>query len=279
MNKRKKTMISLFCVVIALCVLAGIIAFENKHLETNCYTIENDKIPESFDSFKIAQISDLHNEEIGKDNEKLIAQLKSATPDIIVVTGDLIDSRKTDVEIAVKFMKEAVKIAPCYYVNGNHEIRVLAEYEELKNELYTLGVTILENNSVTLKQNDESITIMGINDSSSEDVFFDSAQTDIETPTDDSFTILLSHRPELFELYTKYDYDLVFTGHAHGGQFRLPFVGGLYAPHQGFLPEYDSGLYEDSGTTMLVSRGVGNSIFPFRFNNRPEIIVAELKAQ
>ena len=93
----------------------------------------------------------------------------------------------------------------------------------------------------------------------------------------DRFTILLSHRPELFETYVDHDLDLVLSGHAHGGQFRLPFVGGLVAPNQGFFPEYDAGLYSMNHTNMIVSRGIGNSILPFRFNNRPEVIIIELK--
>ena len=96
---------------------------------------------------------------------------------------------------------------------------------------------------------------------------------------EDRYTVLLSHRPELFDLYAKYGIDLIFTGHAHGGQFRLPFIGGLYAPNQGAFPEYDSGLYASGDTNMLVSRGIGNSLFPLRFNNRPEVILVELKTK
>ena len=94
----------------------------------------------------------------------------------------------------------------------------------------------------------------------------------------DSYTVLLSHRPELLEAYADSGVDLVFSGHAHGGQFRLPFVGGIVAPNQGLFPEYDSGLYTEKGATMLVSRGIGNGILPIRFNNRPEVILAELRS-
>lgn len=283
MSKVKKKRIVIICTAVVLIILTLWIAFENKALETNYFTIESDKIPASFDSFKIAHISDLHNTEIGKDNKRLIRELKSANPDIIAVTGDIIDSRNTDVNIAVNFMKEAVQIAPCYFVNGNHEERVPDEYEKLKYELLNLNVTMLENDSVKIENNGEFITIAGINDP----VFYadivrpNLTETTMKNakPDDDSYTVLLSHRPELFELYVEYGFDLVFTGHAHGGQFRLPFIGGLYAPHQGAFPEFDSGLYTKQNTNMLVSRGIGNSLFPFRINNRPEIIIAELKAK
>ena len=273
MSKNKKRTIALVCTSIIFILLAVWIAIENKTIETNYYTIQSEEISSAFDSYTIAQISDLHNDTIGKDNIKLINALKDAQPDIIVVTGDLIDSRNTDIKIAVSFMKGAVKIAPCYYINGNHEARITEQYDILKEELTNIGVTILEN--------EYTINLIGINDP---DFHIEKAEISIdnrieELNSDESFTILLSHRPEAFEVYVKNDIDLVFTGHAHGGQFRLPFVGGLFAPHQGAFPKYDSGLYAESGTNMLVSRGLGNSIFPFRFNNRPEIVVAVLKSK
>ena len=124
---------------------------------------------------------------------------------------------------------------------------------------------------------------MGIDDPSfQEDYLFGDSESvvrqaiyDLQNESD-GYTILLSHRPELFDLYVETEMDLVFSGHAHGGQFRLPFVGGLVAPNQGFFPKYDAGLFSEGSTNMIVSRGVGNSIIPIRFNNRPEIIVATL---
>lgn len=281
MSKKKRTI--LICTAIIFILITALIMWGNKALTTNTYIIESDKISRSFDSYRIAQVSDLHNTQIGRDNKRLINALKTAQPDIIAVTGDIIDSRFTNVDVAVSFMKQAVEIAPCYYINGNNESRVPDEYEKLKAELTKLNVTILENDSIKLNKNGEYITLSGVNDP----VFYadivrpNLTETTIKNakPDDDSYTILLSHRPELFELYVKYDFDLVFSGHAHGGQFRLPYVGGLFAPHQGFFPEYDSGLFTEQSTNMLVNRGVGNSVFPFRINNRPEIIIAELKAK
>lgn len=281
MSKKKRTI--LISTAIILILLTAWIMWGDKALQTNTYILESDKISRSFDSYRIAQVSDLHNTQIGKDNKRLINALRTAKPDIIVITGDLIDSRYPDVGVATNFIKQAVKIAPCYYANGNHEARVPDEYEQLKTELAKLDVTILENESIKLSKNGDYITLSGINDP----VFYadivrpNLTETTIKNakPDDDSYTILLSHRPELFELYVEYGFDLVFTGHAHGGQFRLPYIGGLYAPHQGVFPEYDSGLFTEENTNMLVSRGVGNSLFPFRINNRPEIIIAELKAK
>lgn len=255
----------------------------NTALEVTEYEIVSDRIPHSFDGFTIAQISDLHNAEIGEGNARLIDRLSRTEPDMIVITGDLIDSRETDVEIAHGFVRQAMTLAPVYYVSGNHEARV-REYEDLKMGLAEAGAVVLENQKVQIVRDGEYITLMGIDDPSfREDYLFGDADsvarqtiTDLQAESD-GFTILLSHRPELFDLYVETKMDLVFSGHAHGGQFRLPLLGGLVAPNQGFFPEYDAGQFSQENTAMIVSRGVGNSIIPIRFNNRPEIVVVTLR--
>ena len=257
----------------------------NTALEINEYEILSDRIPQGFDEFRIAQVSDLHNAEFGEENWKLIKMLSQTDPDIIVLTGDLIDSRQTDLDVALEFAWQAGKIARVYYVSGNHEARV-PEYEDLKNGLVKAGAVILENQKVQITREGESITLMGIDDPSfQENYLFGDAEgvakqaiSDLQDASD-GYTILLSHRPERFDTYVDSGVDLVFSGHAHGGQFRLPFVGGLVAPNQGLFPKYDAGQFDEENTTMIVSRGVGNSIIPIRFNNRPEIVVAQLKSQ
>lgn len=260
------------------------IVWGNTALELNAYTITSSKLPKNFDGYRIAHVSDLHNTQMGKDSEKLLTMLREAEPDIIAFTGDLIDSRNTNVDIALQFVQEAVKVAPCYYVTGNHEARV-NEYNELKNGLESVGVIVLEDDSVKLSIDGESVTLLGVNDPSFQtDYLFGDSETIMRSKLaelnedEDDFTILLSHRPELFDIYVEHDIDLILSGHAHGGQFRIPFIGGVMAPNQGFFPEFDSGIYTDGNTNMLVSRGVGNSILPFRINNRPEVLVIELNS-
>lgn len=274
--------------VVASLLIALVIwtVWGNTALELNTYTVSSGRLPEAFDGYRIAHISDLHNTEMGKDNDKLLNMLREAKPDIIAITGDLIDSRNTDIEIALQFVEEAVKIAPCYYVTGNHEARVSEYFDDLKNGLTELGIIILEDERVDLDKNSETITLIGINDPSfKSDYLFGDSETVVETHLQElmnesySFTLLLSHRPELFEIYVNNEVDLVLSGHAHGGQFRLPFVGGLVAPNQGLFPKYDAGLYTEENTNMIVSRGIGNSILPFRFNNRPEVILIELQSE
>ena len=281
MKKQNKKTVLIVSVLIILAI--GIwILWSNTTLEVNEYEIVNDRIPQGFDGFRIAQVSDLHNAEFGEGNEKLIQLLSQTDPDIIVLTGDLIDSRHTDIEIALDFARQAIKLAPVYYVSGNHEARV-REYEDLKMGLAEAGVVILENQNVQITREGESITLMGIDDPSfQEDYLFGDSESVARQAIDDlqneseGYTILLSHRPELFDLYVDTGMDLVFSGHAHGGQFRLPFVGGLVAPNQGFFPKFDEGRFTEENTTMIVSRGVGNSIIPIRFNNRPEIVLVTL---
>ena len=282
----KKKRIIVFAVVAT--ILLGLIiwtAWGNTALELNHYTISSDRLTEAFDGYRIAHVSDLHNTEMGKDNEKLLDMLQEADPDIIAITGDIIDSRNTDIDVALQFTKDAMEIAPCYYVTGNHEARV-SEYDELKEGMIELGVVVLEDGRIELEQSGETITLLGVKDPSFQtDYLFGDSETVMQSKLqeivneEDSYTILLSHRPELFEVYTESKVDLVLSGHAHGGQFRLPFVGGLVAPNQGLFPKYDAGLYTEENTNMVVSKGIGNSILPFRFNNRPEVILIELQSK
>ncbi len=280
--KKKKITPFLSVAAVFITAFALWLIWGNTALQLNAYTVTSDKITEEFYGCRIAHISDLHNAEIGENNEKLISMLSQAEPDIIAITGDLIDSRNTDIETAISFVKEAVEIAPCYYVTGNHEARV-AEYGELKSRLEDAGVVVLDNKQVELTRKHSSITLVGLADPSfEEDYLFDDEEAVAEVHLQellhgsDGYTILLSHRPELFELYSESGADLILSGHAHGGQIRLPAIGGVFAPNQGFLPEYDGGLYSKGTSDMIVSRGIGNSLFPLRINNRPEIILIEL---
>lgn len=262
-------------ILIALAVLVIWTLWANTALEVNEWRIDCPGLPEEFDGLRIAQVSDLHNAQFGEGNEKLLSLLREAEPDVIFLTGDLIDSTRTDIELALAFVREAVGIAPCYYVSGNHESRI-GQWKDLYSGLIEAGVTVLENEKTTLERSGEAVSLLGLTDPA--------FGTDLEAELEDlmageeGFTILLSHRPEVFESYCEAGVGLVFSGHAHGGQVRLPLVGGLIAPNQGFFPEYDSGLYASGDTQMLVSRGIGNSIVPLRFNNRPEILLVVLKA-
>ncbi len=281
-SKKKKIIIAVVVIAAIAIVFISLLLWQNLTIKTSVYKLSKENLPEEFKGFKIAQISDLHNAEFGKDNSKLLDILKQNRPDIIVFTGDLVDSNHTNINISLSFAKEAVKIAPCYYVPGNHEAWLnKAKYDNLVSQLINSGVVVLDNKIVYLEKEGAKIMLAGLCDPD----FTDADKIEQngvldkwlgEIVNDDSFTVLLSHRPEAFDIYADHGIDVVFCGHAHGGQFRLPFIGGLYAPNQGFFPKYDAGVYNKGNTSMVVSRGIGNSVIPIRVNNRPELVIAEL---
>lgn len=282
-NKKCIAVVASFAVVLIM-VLVWII-WGNTTVALNKHIISDSDIPENFDGFYIAQVSDLHNAEMGDNNEMLIQKLEKCQPDIIAITGDLIDCNKTQKQIALDFAEKAVEIAPCYYVTGNHEA-IVNDFDDFKQDLIKLGVIVLDDSTTTIEQKGQIITICGVNDPSfQKENSLNEPENNLDNKLkllkceDDSFTILLSHRPEFFDVYVDNDVDLVLTGHAHGGQFRLPVVGGVFAPGQGLFPEYDSGVFTEDNTTMVVSRGIGNSVFPIRINNRPEIVIVELNSK
>ena len=259
---------------LAAAVLLGWLLWANRALVATEYIIEDGKIPPGFSGYRIAQISDLHNSEFGGNNEKLLSLLKETQPDIILLTGDLVDSRRTDIQTALAFAEEAVKIAPCYYATGNHESRI-PEYSRLEEGLRQLGVAVLRNEGVLLEWEGDSVLLAGVDDPAFSASAMAQALEELSAET--HYTILLSHRPEYFGDYVQAGIELVFSGHVHGGQVRLPLVGGLVSPEPGLFPKYDAGVFTEGNTTMVVSRGIGNSILPLRINNRPEIVVAELR--
>lgn len=282
MKLNKKTAILTLTAVVAviICILLG---WGNKAITVTEFKVTDENIPSAFSGFRIAQVSDLHNAEFGKGNSKLIAMLKETEPDIIVITGDMIDSRRTNIDISLDFAEKAVEIAPTYYINGNHEQRI-SQYEQFRDSLSELGVTVLEDEKVKIQKGEDSISLIGLIDPAFKVDWVTDDQTIIvkdalDSLTDDEeYQILLSHKPRFLSVYAESGVNLVLSGHVHGGQFRLPFIGGLFSPDEGLFPKYDGGLYTEGDTNMIVSRGLGNSIIPLRINNRPEIVVAEISA-
>ncbi|MDD6154940.1 MAG: metallophosphoesterase [Eubacteriales bacterium] len=248
------------------------------------YTIRSSRLPRDFDGFKIVQISDFHNAFFPPDNQAVIGLIHAEKPDMIAVTGDLLDCRTTNLPLDYMFVNRLVKEAPCYYVMGNHESRIPEIYAELEDYMMKKGVTVLRNQVIPITRENSSIQLIGIDDPTSVmvEVFDQTSAVDdminYVNYSKDEFSLLLSHRPEAFHVYVKHGLDLVLTGHAHGGQFRFPGVGGVFAPNQGIFPKYTAGVHKHGRTQMVVSRGVGESRFPFRLNNPPEIPVITLRS-
>jgi len=281
MKKRSKIFIILLATTVLLIVF---VIWQNNSMVVSSSEYYSPMLTDDFNDFKIVQISDLHNKMFGENQSKLLSKIRSLSPDIIIVTGDLVDRRDFDLDTAMHFINGAVEIAPTYFVSGNHEAWS-GKYPQITHQLIKAGVYIMDDTELELSKGNSSIQILGLSDPD----FLTTAYSEgsntgrleeqlKQFSENEEFTVLLSHRPELFDLYQDNNMDLIFSGHAHGGQFRLPFVGGLVAPDQGLFPQYTSGRYNKESSTMFVSRGLGNSIIPIRIFNRPEIVAVTLKS-
>ena len=246
-------------------------------METNEYIIKSEKLPNKFEGFRIAHVSDFHND---KCVDEVICGVADARPDIIAVTGDIIH-RERDWDNAVRLIDRIKRIAPVYFVTGNHE-HAISCYGEFAEFLKESGVEILENEVVTIARGGEEIAVIGLHDPT----FFEKGKTDYLIELDglcakadelgSKYKLLLCHRPELFYKYAECGIDLTLCGHTHGGHVRFPLIGALYAPNQGLFPKFSDGKYTQNQSVMIVSRGLGKSRNIPRVLNPPELIVATL---
>lgn len=236
-------------------------------LRTVRYTLVSRKVSKKV---RIVQISDLHSCSYGKDMKNLINAVDAAEPDIIVLTGDIFDNR-TDNKNSDTLLKTIAKKYPCYYVSGNHEY-CGNMWDTFSRRAESFGVTVLQGENVDI----DGITICG---ASAKSDIGDSVKVCADNADTDSFNVLLAHFPENIDFYRSFGkFDLVLSGHAHGGQWRLPpFINGLYAPGQGLFPKYAGGRYDFDDTTFIVSRGLSRTMehFPRIFNN-PELVVIDI---
>ena len=248
---------------------------------TTYYYPKFSRLPESFDGFTVAHVSDLHNRNFNGLIGKKIAETK---PDIIVITGDIIHV-DNEYSHALKAAAQLVGIAPTYYVSGNHE-SVLSCYTDFTEKMRESGVIILDNEVEFLYRGDDEITLIGMSDPA----FFTAPQGGVKKDAfknkldeillglgGDSFKLLLCHRPELHEFYISRKIDITFTGHAHGGQVRLPIIGAIYAPNQGLFPRYADGMKQSGECYTVISRGLGKSNPVPRIFNPPEIVIATFR--
>ena len=280
-------------------VLSAFLYSQNNHLFINSHKYSSPRLPKAMKGTRIVHLSDLHSKVF--PNNALINKVERLKPHIIVFTGDLIDSRNYEEVNCLKVMEDLCKIAPVYFSPGNHENRREEFTNSLEPKLKKAGVRILRNDGQLFIKNGLAINILGIDDPLKESHSYDERLIDegfikgyikeakskladnLESPKSivgnkKGFTLLQSHRPEHLKAYADSDVDLVFSGHTHGGQMRIPFMSqGLFAPNQGLLPKYTEGSHTRGNTTLFISRGLGNSSFPFRVFNRPEIIVVDLE--
>lgn len=254
------------CAVVAVVLLGLFIYLSNNLLTTSHYTIKSQKI--KGDGVKIVQLSDLHGKRFGKGNCKLLRAVEAQKPNFIVITGDIIHKyREHDISVAVALVTSLCKIAPVYYVSGNHELRN-KKYRFLRDKLANAGALILDDCAMSVC----GINLCGVNCANIKKGAYTSLIRDKE-----QFNLLLAHLPQYINEYSVAGFDLALCGHAHGGQWRVPFTKiGVYSPGQGLLPKYTAGMHWCGSMAEIISRGLGNSECPVRLFNRPEIVVVNL---
>ena len=280
---RRKRRVLLGLLAAAAVIAAGVLWFRWQQwgLKTTVTQVEA-ALPEQFDGFRIVHLSDLHGHEYGEGSGELLARVREQGPDLIVMTGDMID-RESQLEMIPALAKGLAAIAPTCYVTGNHEWALgTAAVRELKCMLEQCGVTVLSNQYVTVERNGGQLVLAGVDDPNgyADQKTPEELYAEIAADRPGLFTLLLAHRNDRFDQYAAAGYDLVLSGHGHGGMIRLPCTDGLLGTDRSFFPTWTAGVYTLGDSTLFVSRGLGNSTVPargFRLFNRPDLAVVELK--
>ncbi len=280
-KKKKHRGLIIFAVILLL--LAALLLDSRYRIVSTEHELYYNNLPQSFDGYRVVQLSDLHMTKFGKNNEQLLNAVKRQKPDIIVMTGDFLNDRakKTEgiqTEMLKPLLEELVKIAPCYFVSGNHEW-ASSEVGKLTVLLANLNIIYLHNEYVLLEKGGESIVLAGVEDPNGpKDMIRPNALADkISKKYPGKYVMLLGHRNDWLKKYPDLMVNTILCGHSHGGIVRLPFVGGVFGTEHDFFPKYDAGVFNEGNYDMLVSRGLGgDDVFP-RFLNNPELVTVILK--
>lgn len=268
--------------LIILALIAAAAAFlikdSREDLEISRYEVASQKLPESFDGFKIVQLSDLHGAEFGEDGMGLVEKVKELEPDIIALTGDFVTD-EGDLAAVEKLAARLTELCPVYFVSGNHEFGSGLAIK-VRNILERAGVKYLSNEYLTISRGEDEILLGGVEDplAYADMLSPDELAQKMNDAAPDAFKILLGHRNYWMTEYPELPVDLIFCGHAHGGLIRIPGVGGLIGTDRRLFPDFDAGEYNNGRYTLIVSRGLGNSVPIPRVFNRPEIVCVELSS-
>ena len=268
--------------LIILALIAAAAAFlikdSREDLEISRYEVASQKLPESFDGFKIVQLSDLHGAEFGEDGMELVDKVGSLEPDMIALTGDFVTD-EGDLAAVEKLAARLVKLCPVYFISGNHEFGSGLAVK-VRNILERAGVKYLSNEYLTINRGDDEILLGGVEDplAYADMLSPDELAQKMNDAAPDAFKILLGHRNYWMTEYPELPVDLIFCGHAHGGLIRIPGVGGLIGTDRRLFPDFDAGQFNNGRYTLIVSRGLGNSVPIPRVFNRPEIVCVELSS-
>lgn len=272
-------------------VIGAGIYYGNNHIEVSRYDISSSKIPKAFNGYKILQLSDLHSKSFGKDNGRLIEAIDKENPNIIVMTGDMINSFEEEFHTFLN-LAEKLKKYKVYFVEGNNETKLSkAKYIKLMKDMEAKGIEIINNSKLKIERAGSNISLYGvwcelcyykeIKSEYRKDTYFQKKNIEKALGYLDrkEFNILLAHNPLYFDTYAKWGADLTLAGHIHGGLVRIPGVGGLLSPERRFFPKYSYGLYEIKGSKLIVNRGLGGKPLLPRVFNQPEISVIILHGE
>ena len=279
----------IFILIVIIPVITMIVS--NKVISISRYTINSDKIPNAFDNFKILQLSDLHSKEFGNKNEELIKKIDQENPDVIFMSGDMVNSYDKNFEVFFQLVDNLSEKYSIYYILGNHEENLYDDdINEIINYLKEKNVNVINNTKIELTKDNEKINLYGLgynqkyytqsgnkygNDMQYTENIISEMLGNVNT---NEYNILLTHSPLLFEAYSNWGADLVFAGHIHGGVIIVPFLGGLLSPEEKFFPKYYKGEYTLNNSKMIVNAGLGNGRIPIRMFNRPDVSVVTLKS-
>lgn len=269
---------ALIILVLIAAAAAFLIKDSRDDLEISRYEVKSQKLPESFDGFKIVQLSDLHGAEFGEDGMELVEKVKELEPDIIALTGDFVTD-EGDLAAVEKLVARLVKLCPVYFISGNHEFGSGLAVK-VRNILERAGVKYLSNEYLTISRGEDGILLGGVEDplAYADMLSPDELAQKMNDAAPDAFKILLGHRNYWMTEYPELPVDLIFCGHAHGGLIRIPGVGGLIGTDRRLFPDFDAGQFNNGRYTLIVSRGLGNSVSIPRIFNRPEIVCVELSS-
>lgn len=255
----------------------------NMTFKTTEYTVESPFLPNAFNNYRIAQISDLHDNVFGQKGSKLLEAIDEAEPNIVVLTGDIVSRRTQNTDAVIDELKPIAEKYPTYYIRGNHELyrdQSMENAEAFYKALDAIGVIRLENRTVTLMHREATIRLVGLMEPLGCYEYSSPPKMDeLLGEKGDGYTILLAHNPLPFQTYVDWGADLILSGHVHGGVIRLPFIGALLSPERSFFPAYSKGVYQSGKQSMVVSTGMGGPRFPFRLFNDQELVVVTLTSQ
>ena len=272
---KKKHYLAAGAVLAALAVPFG--WAQNNALTVSRYEYASEKVGRELDGFTIVQISDLHNHRFGAGQSRLLEAAAGLGPDLVVITGDVVDCHRTDLAPTLALVRGLAALAPVSSVSGTHDGLLSSQaWGELLAGLEEAGAVILENRTTSIRSGEGGFTLLGLSDKNLTDGTLGELMGGVPAG---ELAVLLAHQPQHWDRYAAAGADLVFSGHAHGGQVRLPLAGGLYAPGQGVLPALTEGVHTAGGSALVISRGLGNSTFPLRLFNRPEVVALTLRAE